>query len=126
MAHCICTIFRRVVKGTTCAKLPTRSALDCLPSLTSTFKVFLKPTNSLFFFGNCPLTVYCLTAPPQFEIKYRNQTARRGESAVLACEAKGEKPIGIMWNFNDKRIDPKLNPRFVALSNISLNLRELS
>lgn len=30
-------------------------------------------------------------APPQFEIKMRNQTARRSEPAVLQCQAKGEK-----------------------------------
>lgn len=32
-----------------------------------------------------------ISAPPQFEIKMRNQTARRSEPAVLQCQAKGEK-----------------------------------
>lgn len=53
---------------------------------------------------NC-LFVYI--APPQFEIKLRNQTARVGEPTVLQCEAKGEKPIGILWNMDNKRLDPK-------------------
>ena len=52
-----------------------------------------------------------LEAPPQFEIKFKNQTARRGEPAVLQCEAKGEKPIGILWNMNSKRLDSKSDPR---------------
>ncbi|XP_037086428.1 Down syndrome cell adhesion molecule-like protein Dscam2 isoform X6 [Pollicipes pollicipes] len=37
-------------------------------------------------------------APPHFEIKLRNQTARLGDSAVLVCEAKGERPISITWS----------------------------
>ena len=52
-------------------------------------------------------------APPQFEIKFKNQTARRGEPAVLQCEAKGEKPIGILWNMNSKRLDSKSDPRYI-------------
>ena len=55
-------------------------------------------------------------APPQFEIKFKNQTARRGEPAVLQCEAKGEKPIGILWNMNSKRLDSKSDPRYITLS----------
>lgn len=51
------------------------------------------------------------TAPPQFEMKLRNQTARKDESAVLQCEAKGEKPIGIIWNMNNKRLDGKSDHR---------------
>lgn len=51
-------------------------------------------------------------APPQFEVKLRNQTARKDESAVLQCEAKGEKPIGILWNMNNKRLDPKGDNRY--------------
>lgn len=48
-----------------------------------------------------------ILAPPQFDIKLRNQTARRGDPAVLQCEARGEKPIGILWNINNKRLEPK-------------------
>lgn len=54
-------------------------------------------------------------APPQFEVKLRNQTARKDESAVLQCEAKGEKPIGILWNMNNKRLDPKGDNRYIPI-----------
>lgn len=57
-------------------------------------------------------------APPQFEIKLRNQTARRGEPTVLQCEAKGEKPIGILWNMNNKRLDPKSDNRYTIREEI--------
>ncbi|CAL8111483.1 unnamed protein product [Orchesella dallaii] len=57
-------------------------------------------------------------APPQFEIKFRNQTARRGEPAILQCEAKGEKPIGILWSRDGKRLDPKADPRYTIREEI--------
>lgn len=61
------------------------------------------------------------SAPPQFEIKLRNQTARRGEPAVLQCEAQGEKPIGILWNMNNKRLDTKSDPRYTIREEILAN-----
>ncbi|XP_025834444.1 Down syndrome cell adhesion molecule-like protein Dscam2 isoform X9 [Agrilus planipennis] len=57
-------------------------------------------------------------APPQFDIKLRNQTSRRGDPAVLQCEAKGEKPIGILWNINNKRLEPKGNSRYTIREEI--------
>ncbi|CAG0885271.1 unnamed protein product [Cyprideis torosa] len=51
-------------------------------------------------------------APPQFEIRLRNQTVLKGDSAVLACEAKGEKPIGIRWTIDNQRVDAKANARY--------------
>lgn len=30
---------------------------------------------------------------------------------MLQCEAKGEKPIGILWNMNNKRLDANVDPR---------------
>ena len=60
-------------------------------------------------------------APPQFEIKFRNQTARRGEPAILQCEAKGEKPIGILWSRDGKRLDPKADPRYTIREEILSN-----
>lgn len=64
---------------------------------------------------------YLFLAPPQFEIKLRNQTARRGEPAVLQCEAQGEKPIGILWNMNNKRLDTKSDPRYTIREEILAN-----
>lgn len=60
-------------------------------------------------------------APPEFSEKLRNQTARRGEPAVLQCEAKGEKPIGILWNMNNIRLDSKSDPRFTIREEILPN-----
>jgi Down syndrome cell adhesion protein 1 len=60
-------------------------------------------------------------APPEFVDKLRNQTARRGEPAVLQCEAKGEKPIGILWNMNNIRLDSKSDPRFTIREEILPN-----
>uniref|UniRef100_A0A8D8X8C8 Down syndrome cell adhesion molecule-like protein Dscam2 n=1 Tax=Cacopsylla melanoneura TaxID=428564 RepID=A0A8D8X8C8_9HEMI len=60
-------------------------------------------------------------APPEFEIKLRNQTSRRGEPSVLQCEAKGEKPIGILWNMNNKRLDPKSDNRYTIREEILTN-----
>ncbi|XP_046664865.1 Down syndrome cell adhesion molecule-like protein Dscam2 isoform X42 [Homalodisca vitripennis] len=57
--------------------------------------------------GLSAVIMISVQAPPQFEIKLRNQTARVGEPTVLQCEAKGEKPIGILWNMDNKRLDPK-------------------
>ncbi len=51
-------------------------------------------------------------APPSFEIKKRTQTALISENTVLQCEAKGEKPIGILWNMNNKRLDANVDPRY--------------
>ncbi len=50
-------------------------------------------------------------APPSFEIKKRTQTALISENAILQCEAKGEKPIGVLWNMNNKRLDANVDPR---------------
>ncbi len=62
----------------------------------------------------------CALAPPSFEIKTRSQTALKGESTVLQCEAKGEKPIGILWNMNNKRIDGNTDPRYTVRSEASI------
>lgn len=51
----------------------------------------------------------------------RNQTARRGEPAVLQCEAQGEKPIGIIWNISNKRLDPKSDSRYTIREEILAN-----
>lgn len=60
-------------------------------------------------------------APPQFDVKFRNQTSRRGDPAVLQCEAKGEKPIGILWNINNKRLEPKGDNRYTIREEILVN-----
>ena len=53
-----------------------------------------------------------ISAPPSFEIKKRAQTALISENTVLECEAKGEKPIGVLWNMNNKRLDANVDERY--------------
>nr|XP_012216028.1 PREDICTED: Down syndrome cell adhesion molecule-like protein Dscam2 isoform X14 [Linepithema humile] len=71
--------------------------------------------------GLSAVILISVQAPPQFEIKLKNQTARRGEPAVLQCEAQGEKPIGILWNMNNKRLDTKSDPRYTIREEILAN-----
>ncbi|KAK9880038.1 hypothetical protein WA026_008552 [Henosepilachna vigintioctopunctata] len=71
--------------------------------------------------GLSAVILISVQAPPQFEIKSRNQTSRRGDPAVLQCEAKGEKPIGILWNINNKRLDPKGDNRYTIREEILPN-----
>ncbi|XP_076173895.1 Down syndrome cell adhesion molecule 1 isoform X33 [Ptiloglossa arizonensis] len=71
--------------------------------------------------GLSAVTLISVQAPPHFEIKLKNQTARRGEPAVLQCEAQGEKPIGILWNMNNKRLDPKSDSRYTIREEILAN-----
>ncbi|KAJ8967482.1 hypothetical protein NQ314_002796 [Rhamnusium bicolor] len=71
--------------------------------------------------GLSAVILISVQAPPQFEVKYRNQTSRRGDPAVLQCEAKGEKPIGILWNINNKRLEPKGDNRYTIREEILPN-----
>ncbi|VEN53577.1 unnamed protein product [Callosobruchus maculatus] len=68
--------------------------------------------------GLSAVILISVQAPPQFEVKYRNQTAKRGDPAVLQCQAKGEKPIGILWNINNKRLEPKGDNRYTIREEI--------
>ncbi|XP_066145674.1 cell adhesion molecule Dscam1 isoform X21 [Euwallacea fornicatus] len=71
--------------------------------------------------GLSAVVLISVQAPPQFEVKFRNQTSRRGDPAVLQCEAKGEKPIGILWNINNKRLEPKGDNRYTIREEILPN-----
>ncbi|KAK5645477.1 hypothetical protein RI129_006777 [Pyrocoelia pectoralis] len=68
--------------------------------------------------GLSAVILISVQAPPQFDIKLHNQTSRRGDPAVLQCEAKGEKPIGILWNINNKRLEPKGDARYTIREEI--------
>lgn len=68
--------------------------------------------------GLSAVILVSVQAPPEFTEKLRNQTARRSEPAVLQCEAKGEKPIGILWNMNNMRLDPKTDNRYTIREEI--------
>ncbi|CAA9994319.1 unnamed protein product, partial [Nesidiocoris tenuis] len=71
--------------------------------------------------GLSAVIMISVQAPPQFEVKMRNQTARINDPTVLQCEAKGEKPIGILWNMNNKRLDPKNDVRYTIREEILPN-----
>ena len=73
-------------------------------------------------FKNISNLIYFCAAPPSFEIKTRTQTALKGENTVLSCEAKGEKPIGILWNMNNKRLESSMiDPRYISKSIIPID-----
>ena len=42
-----------------------------------------------------------------------------GENTVLQCEAKGERPIGVLWNMNNKRLDANVDPRYTIREEMS-------
>ena len=77
------------------------------------FSTFVKVKKIIIYF--------CSLAPPQFEIKKRTQTALISENTVLQCEARGEKPIGILWNMNNKRLDTNVDPRYTIREEIQSN-----
>jgi len=45
---------------------------------------------------------------------------------VLQCIAKGEKPIGILWNMNNKRLDGNTDPRYLFIILLKLLKKEHS
>ena len=113
-----------MLKATTFAKPITELVLDFRLWSTFRFKVSsgdLENAWKLELVANNFYNWIFSTAPPQFEIKFRNQTARRGEPAILQCEAKGEKPIGILWSRDGKRLDPKADPRYTIREEILSN-----
>ena len=71
--------------------------------------------------GLSAVILISVQAPPEFAEKLRNQTARRGEPAVLQCEAKGETPVGILWNMNNMRLDSKTDNRYTIREEILPN-----
>jgi hypothetical protein len=103
---CPSPTFKSPTKVTTSVRQPMESAPVSLLSCSLVFRVIFRL--NYFGFGD---TNGKISAPPSFEIKLRNQTSRRREPTVLQCEAKGEKPIGILWNMNNKRLDPKSDSR---------------
>lgn len=45
---------------------------------------------------------YFITVPARFEEKFKVETVRQGDSAVLRCDVTGDQPISIVW-YKDKR-----------------------
>ena len=81
-------------------------------SRVRTYRPHIQPQNldSTSEANNFILILF-FSAPPSFEIKKRTQTALISENTVLQCEAKGEKPIGVLWNKDNKRLEANIDPR---------------
>lgn len=60
-------------------------------------------------------------AGPRVEIKSRQESVRRGETAVLRCDAEGDAPLDIAWRNRAGRIEPIYDLRFVPSTNSSFN-----
>ncbi|KAI4491241.1 hypothetical protein M0802_010337 [Mischocyttarus mexicanus] len=50
-----------------------------------------------------------VNVPAHFVEKHRNQTARLGSNASLRCEAKGDRPLKIIWRKGGLQIEPALS-----------------
>ncbi|XP_044020964.1 Down syndrome cell adhesion molecule-like protein Dscam2 isoform X2 [Aphidius gifuensis] len=60
------------------------------------------------------LTVH---AGPKVEVKTRQESARRGETAILRCDAKGDAPLEINWRNRAGRIEPIYDLRYTLENN---------
>lgn len=47
-------------------------------------------------------------------VRKRQESVRRGENAVLRCEAEGDAPLDLRWRARDSKIDPNYDVRFVS------------
>ncbi|XP_068082151.1 cell adhesion molecule Dscam2 [Anabrus simplex] len=56
------------------------------------------------------LTVY---AGPEFKIRSRQETVRKGELVHLRCEAEGDQPMDLTWKAKGSRIDPGYDIRYI-------------
>ncbi|XP_014485965.1 PREDICTED: Down syndrome cell adhesion molecule-like protein Dscam2 isoform X3 [Dinoponera quadriceps] len=57
------------------------------------------------------LTVH---AGPQVTVRTRQESVRRGESAILRCEAEGDAPLDLSWRARDSKIDPNYDVRYAV------------
>uniref|UniRef100_T1JJC1 Down syndrome cell adhesion molecule n=1 Tax=Strigamia maritima TaxID=126957 RepID=T1JJC1_STRMM len=55
-----------------------------------------------------------INVPAYFEVKHRNQTAKKGDQVQLQCEAWGDAPLRMRWNRNDSRIEYEDDQRFIT------------
>ncbi|XP_011342293.1 Down syndrome cell adhesion molecule-like protein Dscam2 isoform X3 [Ooceraea biroi] len=57
------------------------------------------------------LTVH---AGPQVTVRTRQESVRRGEPAILRCEAEGDAPLDLSWRARDSKIDPNYDVRYAV------------
>ncbi|XP_050698368.1 cell adhesion molecule Dscam2-like isoform X2 [Eriocheir sinensis] len=52
-----------------------------------------------------------VNAPAHFPEKMGRVVVRLGQTAVLRCPARGDRPIDILWSVDGRRLDPHADPR---------------
>ncbi|XP_066972085.1 cell adhesion molecule Dscam1 [Macrobrachium rosenbergii] len=52
-----------------------------------------------------------VNAPAHFPEKMGREVVRFGQTAVLSCPARGDRPIDILWSVDGRRLDPHADPR---------------
>ncbi|XP_022237469.1 Down syndrome cell adhesion molecule-like protein Dscam2 [Limulus polyphemus] len=50
---------------------------------------------------------------PQFDLPYRSQTVQKNENIVMACAARGEQPMKIIWKKDRNELNNSKNTRFL-------------
>uniref|UniRef100_T1J836 Down syndrome cell adhesion molecule-like protein Dscam2 n=1 Tax=Strigamia maritima TaxID=126957 RepID=T1J836_STRMM len=50
--------------------------------------------------------------PVKFDVKYRHQTIKRGADAALICQVRGDSPVQLTWQVNERDIDAKTERRY--------------
>ncbi|ROT63266.1 Down syndrome cell adhesion molecule-like protein [Penaeus vannamei] len=53
-----------------------------------------------------------VNAPAHFPEKMGREVVRIGQTAVLRCPARGDRPIDILWSVDGRRLDPHADPRW--------------
>ncbi|GIZ00676.1 down syndrome cell adhesion molecule [Caerostris extrusa] len=56
--------------------------------------------------------LHFFAVPARFENKFQVETVRWGETAILHCEAFGDKPITLTWTKNQMPISEKESTRY--------------
>uniref|UniRef100_T1JD47 Down syndrome cell adhesion molecule-like protein Dscam2 n=1 Tax=Strigamia maritima TaxID=126957 RepID=T1JD47_STRMM len=77
-------------------------------------RYFCQATNGIGGGLSTPINIL-VHSPPIFDIKYRNQTVRKGESFEVPCEARGDYPINIEWiKDGEERIGSQADSRYAV------------
>ncbi|XP_042147713.1 Down syndrome cell adhesion molecule-like protein 1 homolog [Ixodes scapularis] len=64
------------------------------------------------------LVTLSLHVPARFEQKFSVESVRRGDTAILRCEAVGDSPMGVTWHRNDDPL-PLDSPRLQVFESVT-------
>ncbi|KAG0424716.1 hypothetical protein HPB47_028083, partial [Ixodes persulcatus] len=64
------------------------------------------------------LATLSLHVPARFEQKFSVESVRRGDTAILRCEAVGDSPMGVTWHRNDDPL-PLDSPRLQVFESVT-------